>query len=211
MYQFLGRLGTAAGSRAERKEWLASIRTGKYAGMDNLEEKERDLIKEAARDLDASLADIPDSSLPADWKYLCATMVRGLRSGPRPALAALDEVRRSILAAGGARMFLVASAASQQGLGEEIRGLAAALEDAPAKKAAYAPARRIDLRLGGREPEAGRPVFVGLLNANSQGGVFLNSAPGASYHDTDRDKLLDYLASNLYAGHGAHGVFITHS
>jgi hypothetical protein len=38
--------------------------------------------------------------------------------------------------------------------------------------------------------------------------VFLNSAPGASYRDTGRDALLDYLASNLYAGHGAHGIFM---
>ncbi len=38
--------------------------------------------------------------------------------------------------------------------------------------------------------------------------MFLNSAAGASYHDTDREKLLDYLASNLFAGQGAHGVFM---
>jgi hypothetical protein len=51
-------------------------------------------------------------------------------------------------------------------------------------------------------------VFAGLVNANSQGGVFLNSAPGASYHDTDREKLLDYLASNLFSGGGAHSIFM---
>ena len=29
-----------------------------------------------------------------------------------------------------------------------------------------------------------------------------------SYHDTSRDKVLDYLATNLYAGGGAHSVFM---
>jgi hypothetical protein len=47
-----------------------------------------------------------------------------------------------------------------------------------------------------------------LLNANSQGGVFMNSAPLTSYHDTGRDALLDYLAVNLYGGGGAHSVFM---
>ena len=63
--------------------------------------------------------------------------------------------------------------------------------------------RRVDKRLFAREDNPAHPVFVGLLNANSQGGVFLNSAPVTGYHDTSRDKLLDYLATNLYAGGGA--------
>ena len=36
----------------------------------------------------------------------------------------------------------------------------------------------------------------------------MNSAPLAGYADTSAGKLLDYLASNLYAGGGAHGVFM---
>jgi Zn-dependent M16 (insulinase) family peptidase len=51
-------------------------------------------------------------------------------------------------------------------------------------------------------------VYVGLLNPNSQGGVFLHSAPQTSYRDTDREKLLNLLASNLYGGAGAHGIFM---
>ncbi len=53
------------------------------------------------------------------------------------------------------------------------------------------------------------PVFVGLVNPNTQGGVFLNSAPMATYADADnREALLDFLASRLYGGGGAHGIFI---
>ena len=208
VYAFLANVGKAGGSRAERKALLASIRDGKYAGMEKLSAAERALAVEAARDLDTTLADIPDSSLAADWSSLCGQLVGDLQFGPAQALAALDAVRRSLLGTGGARIFAISSAESQQALSPGIRDLAASLENAPAKKAVYAATRRIDQRLLAREPQAVKPVFVGLLNANSQGGVFLNSAPGASYRDTGRDALLDYLASNLYAGHGAHGIFM---
>jgi Zn-dependent M16 (insulinase) family peptidase len=208
VYAFLANVGKAGGSRAERKALLASIRDGKYAGMEKLSAAERALAVEAARDLDTTLADIPDSSLAADWSSLCGQLVGDLQFGPAKALAALDAVRRSLLVTGGARIFAISSAESQQALSPGIRDLAASLENAPAKKAVYAATRRIDQRLLAREPQAVKPVFVGLLNANSQGGVFLNSAPGASYRDTGRDALLDYLASNLYAGHGAHGIFM---
>jgi hypothetical protein len=205
---FLADLGKTGGSRAERKTLLAAIREGKYAGLEKLSGPERALAVEAARDLDTTLADIPDSSLPADWSALCGQMAADLQFGPANALAALDAVRRSLLVTGGARMFAIASAESQQALAPGNREMAASLANAPARKAVYAATRRIDQRLRERDPEAVKPVFVGLLNANSQGGVFLISAPGTSYHDTSRDKLLDYLASNLYAGHGAHGIFM---
>jgi len=205
---FLADLGKTGGSRAERKTLLAAIGEGKYAGLEKLSGPERALAVEAARDLDTTLADIPDSSLAGDWSALCGQMAADLRFGPANALAALDAVRRSLLVTGGARMFAIASAESQQALASGIRDLAASLANSPARKAVYAATRRIDQRLRERDPEAVKPVFVGLLNANSQGGVFLISAPGTSYRDASRDKLLDYLASNLYAGHGAHGIFM---
>jgi hypothetical protein len=52
-----------------------------------------------------------------------------------------------------------------------------------------------------------RPLFVGLHDPNMQGGVFLNSAPGPTYADTEARVLTRYLASKLYGGGGAHGVF----
>jgi hypothetical protein len=36
--------------------------------------------------------------------------------------------------------------------------------------------------------------------------VFLNSAPATGLTDTSDDALLDYLASNTFGGHGAHGL-----
>jgi hypothetical protein len=67
----------------------------------------------------------------------------------------------------------------------------------------------IDERLRERFGAGDKPVFVGLVNPNTQGGVFLNSAPGASYQDGDnREMLLDYLSALLYSGAGAHSIFI---
>jgi hypothetical protein len=41
------------------------------------------------------------------------------------------------------------------------------------------------------------------------GGVIITSAPGTHFSDAgDRDKQLDYLASRLYAGYGAQGIFL---
>lgn len=42
---------------------------------------------------------------------------------------------------------------------------------------------------------------------NMTGGVFINDVPFVSYADTDREKLLDFLASKLYGGSGPHSVY----
>lgn len=207
LYAFLAELGKAGGSRQERKALLASIKDDRYAPLRKLTNTQRALALDAARDLDVLLSDLPDSGLPADWSYLCNQIAHDLRRGPHWALGMLQEVRQAILQAGGARLFFIGSSASEQALDEGLHDLVDALGTKPVSKAAYRSGRRIDERLQGRETGADHPVFVGLLNANSQGGALLTSAPLTSFHDTDRDKLLDYLASNLYAGSGAHSIF----
>jgi Zn-dependent M16 (insulinase) family peptidase len=206
--RFFETLANLEGSREQRKAVLSSIVSGHYPGMEKLSPSSKALATAAARDLDTLLTEIPDSSLKADWRTVCDEMRRDLDAGPQKTLAALDRLRRSLLITGGARMFLIASPASQQALAAGIQQFPGLLAEAKLSKAAYGSAHRIDDRLKERNPDAAHPVFVGLLNANSQGGVFLNSAPAASYRDTDPDHLLDYLAANLYAGHGAHGIFM---
>ena len=105
-------------------------------------------------------------------------------------------------------MFLIASRPPPQILAGDLDGLARALDHASVQKALYRPGRRIEARIRAREPQASSPVFVGLLNANLQGGVFLNSAPIANFLETSSGALLNFVASNLYAGHGAHSVFM---
>jgi len=199
----LTRLADAAGakdSRAALKERLASL----AAGPDPL-------LADAARDLDLTLSDIPDSSLALDWRRLCLEMASDLATGPEKALAELEALRKDLLRAGNARLFLIASSESERALTPVIEEFVRGLEPTPAVAAVGGPAaagRLIDARLREREPEAARPVFVGLLNPNSQSGVIVNSAPGPGYEDADRDKLLDYLAAALYGGGGAHSIFM---
>jgi Zn-dependent M16 (insulinase) family peptidase len=208
IYQFLEDLSRVSGSRADRKTMLQAIENGKYAALDKLAKSSKSLAMVAAHDLDALLPEIPDSSLTADWNDLCHEIKRDLQAGPEKTLAALDAVRRSLLKTGGARVFLIASPSAQGSLSTRIEEFPRLLQNANVHKASYRSGRRIDERLESREASGAHPFFVGLLNANSQGGVFLNSAPGAAYTDTNADHLLDFLASHLYAGHGAHGIFM---
>jgi hypothetical protein len=196
------------GSRAQRQQALAAVDAGTFPGLAELSASSKKLAVDAARDLQSLLPGIPDDSLAADWTSLCGQMRRDLESGPEKTLAVLEAVRRSIAATGGARIFLIASPPSEQALAPAIEGLPKLLEDGKAAKAVYRSGRRIEERLRARSPEATRPLFVGFVDPNTQGGVFLNSAPGAGYADTSPDALLDCLASLLYAGHGAHGLFM---
>ena len=74
--------------------------------------------------------------------------------------------------------------------------------------AKYETIRRIDSRLRERDASAVNPVFVGLLNPNSQGGVFINSAPATSTRTPIATSILNYLAVNLYGGGGGHSIFM---
>ena len=167
------------------------------------------LAVDAAKDLDQLLSDIPDETLAADWDYLVRQIRGDLLVPPAQALSELNAVRQGLLKTGGARMFMISSSATRATLEPGVRDLLAGLQTAPHAPAEYASANLVESRLreraGGRE----RPVFVGLVNPNTQGGVFLNSAPAATYADADnREALLDFLAARLYGGGGAHGIFI---
>ena len=193
----LNSLASLEGSRAELKARLAEM-----------QESADNLVAEAAKDLDLTLSDIPDSSLALDWPHLCQQLAKDLATGPETMLAALDTIRRQVLKTGNARMFVTGSTATQQSLNPAIRSLVQELEKAPASKATYDTTKLVLKRLRERDPGAPEPLFAGLLNPNSQGGVFAHSAPGTAYGDTSRDKLLDFLAAYLYGGGGGHSLFM---
>jgi Zn-dependent M16 (insulinase) family peptidase len=165
------------------------------------------LAVDAAKDLDQVLADIPDETLAADWEYVVRQMRRDLLVPPAQALTELNAVRQSLLKTGGARMFMIGSTTTRASLEPGVRELLAGLQTAPHAPAKYTTTRLVESRV--RERDKNTPVFVGLLNPNTQGGVFLNSAPAATYADADnKEALLDFLAARLYGGGGAHGIFI---
>ena len=167
------------------------------------------LAVDAAKDLDQLLSDIPDETLAADWDYLVRQIRGDLLVPPAQALSELNAVRQSLLKTGGARMFMISSSATRATLEPGVRDLLAGLQTAPHAGAKYPSDKLVEARVRERAGEKSRPVFVGLVNPNTQGGVFLNSAPAATYADADnKEALLEFLASRLYGGGGAHGIFI---
>lgn len=186
----------ATGDRAEVERLLAETR-----------ESEGGLVDEAAADLAAALAGVPDDALARDCAYLCERLRRDASADPAETLDALDRVRREVVRAGNARLFVVGSRESQQRLEAPIAALVASAGEGASERVDYSAARVVEARLRERTPDA-EPLFVGLVNPNTRGGVIANSARGITYASADRESMLDLLASKLYAGGGAHGVFM---
>lgn len=218
---FLTALGKADGTRDERAVLLAVMggdqaQAGKLSPslkvyvdtMEALPAPAKALAKDAANDLGQTLGDLPDSSLAADWTYLCEEMRRDLAQGPEQTLADLDTLRKRILNTGNARMFYIGSTANRQKLAPSFTSLIAGLENVTDARVNYSATRRIDARLAERGGSAGQPVYVGLMAPNMSGGVMMNSARLTSYRDTDENSILNFLASKLYGGGGPHAVFV---
>jgi hypothetical protein len=112
-----------------------------------------------------------------------------------------------------ARMWLVGSTDLQKAIAADVTKLAESIEDQKISVVAARHRGIIDQRLLARTTGATtpgtRPTYVGLLAPNMMGGVIITSVPGVHFSDAmNRDRQLDYLASRLYAGAGAHGVFL---
>jgi Zn-dependent M16 (insulinase) family peptidase len=165
------------------------------------------VMKDVAADLAQLLPDIPDKSLEADWRYLCTQIARDLLVTPERTLARLTALRDSLLAPGNARVWVVGSRANLAELQAPLTSLVGDLKARQSAPVVYDAERRIDRRLRDHQDDSATPRFVGLFDSNLTGGVMATIVPSASYDDTDRDAQLDYLASRLFAGYGAHGIF----
>jgi Zn-dependent M16 (insulinase) family peptidase len=167
----------------------------------------RTLATDAAADLGQTLGDIPDSSLAADWAYLCNEIRQDLAQPPAKTLSDLENVRRRIVNSRNARMFYIGSTAIRQKLEPVYQSVLAGFESTNDPKSNYGTERRIEARLIARGGSSAKPVYVGLMAPNMSGGVMMNSAKLTSYADTSRDGILNFLTSKLYSGGGAHAVF----
>ena len=194
---FLTELAKAPMSRADLKAIIAKRITSATP-----------LEKDALKDLDLELINVPDSSLSADWSYLCTAMHDDLLRPPADVLAQLDALRRAILNTAGARMYTVGSTTLENAVADDIKTFESQLGGGQAPSPVVSEPL-INTRLLQRDPSATNPVYAGLLAPNMKGGVIITSVPGVSYADTaDREKQLDFLASRLHAGYGAHGIFL---
>jgi Zn-dependent M16 (insulinase) family peptidase len=184
----------------------ASDRPGMTALLDRLQ-SETGVIKDVAADLAQLLPDIPDGSLQADWRYLCTQISRDLLVTPEKTLDRLNALRNRLLATGNARVWMVGSRANMDQLQAPLSLLTGDLKAGRSAPVTYDSNRRIDQRLHDHQGDSATPRFVGLYDSNLTGGVMATIVPSASYDDTGREAQLDYLASRLFAGYGAHGVF----
>jgi Zn-dependent M16 (insulinase) family peptidase len=197
--------GAAKGkSRADVKA-LVAAKDDAYA---RLPEGAKSIAADALHDLDATLVEIPDSSLAGDWERVVTEMRDGLLTPPAEVLAALDGVRRRILHAPNARLFEVGASANLQALGQPIAAMTGALDPVALPASSAGSERIIEARLRQRGAIGDAPAFVGLLAPNMTGGVIITVVPGTKYGDAaDHEKQLDFLASRLYSGSGAHSIF----
>lgn len=203
---FLTRLAQT-GRTLDRTQLKALLGAGQAPGWDVLSTQQRTLADEALRDLDLSLAEMPDSSLGADFSELTLGLRDDLMLPASVALARLDALRRGLLKAGGARMFLATSQEMRGALSPQIEAFASRLDATAFTPAAPSTEALIGARLRQRGAETA-PLHVGLHAPNKQGGVILTSVPTAHYADAaDKEKLLDHLATRLFSGGGSHGVF----
>lgn len=216
---FFTALSQARGTRDELKTLLAVLGGDKtqmvkvskdlkgFAAMPGTMLPEARVIAvEAAKDLGASLGDIPDSSLASDWEYLCHEMRDDLAQGPEKTLANLESVRQKVVNINNARMFYIGSAANRQKLEPVIKTMLDGFDDVPLMKTVFTPGRRVEMRVADRGGK-GNPVYVGLMAPNMTGGVMMNSAALTPYSDTSRDGILNFLTAKLYSGGGPHAVF----
>ncbi len=166
------------------------------------------LVLDAVEDLKQTLSDIPDMSLSGDWRYLCARIEIDLRVPPEKALSDLQTVMNLLRRQDNVRGFLVGNSTDQQILMPMINSILSRLPNTASERQIYSNYPIIKSRLKERFPAMERSLFVGLVNDNTRMGVFLNSAPCASFEDTDPEVLLRFLAARLYGGGGAHSMFM---
>ncbi|MBL7988192.1 MAG: hypothetical protein JNJ94_09030 [Chlorobi bacterium] len=180
---------------------------------DQLPEDGKKIVAEAIKDLKQMLNEVPDATLAQDWQYLCQRLRDDLLTPPADALNQLKRVRNAIANLGNARMFVISSTNTRNQLGNELRritdnlGIRYPAGHEATQKQQPQGAGMITERLASRAQNQ-RPLFVGLVNPNTQSGVFVNYAPGATYAQTDRESLVKFLASKTYSGHGSHSMFM---
>lgn len=167
------------------------------------------LAVDAAKDLDLTLIEVPDSSLARDWNYLTAAIRDDLTTPPAKTLADLETLRKFVVRTAHARMFFVSSGETRQAVDGDIRTFASKIGGELRAIVGVRRPQIINSRVNERGETAETPLYVGLVAPNMKGGVIITSAPSAHFGEfADKERQLDFLASRLHAGYGAHGVFL---
>jgi Zn-dependent M16 (insulinase) family peptidase len=166
-------------------------------------------IKEIAKALKTTLADIPDFNLAGDWVYLCNQTKADIMVEPKDAIAGLEAILDLIRKADNARMFMISNSADRKATLNIIKEFASQLDSKHASiRQTYPSIDRVIERLKNRHPNITKPVYVGLVHEGTRNGTLIFSAEHAGVYDTNDTRVLDCLSGKLYGGYGPHGLFM---
>ncbi len=165
-------------------------------------------VREILGDLQLTLAEVPDGSLKTDWPYLCNAALSDLQLSPARVLIIYKDMLKKIVNRNSVRSWVVCSKANLERIQPELNRLTEGFFSGKLPEQTYLSQARITNRMQLREGKSQMPVYVGLVNENTRAGVHINSARGTSASDLDDAHLLDFLASKMYGGHGAHSLFM---
>ncbi|UCD64255.1 MAG: insulinase family protein [Candidatus Zixiibacteriota bacterium] len=194
-----------AGGEASENEMVENNTL--VVGFNNLPEPAKELVVDAAEDLQWLLSVVPDATMAEDWEYLCGRMSADLGTSPAKVLDDYKQLMALILRQDNVRGYLVGSNAAQKELLPDQNALVARFATEPSVRQTYSSTPVIHGRLSGRTGGQ-QPVYVGLINPGTRNGVFMNFAACCGYFDYDGEKLRDLLAGRLYGGGGAHSMFM---
>jgi Zn-dependent M16 (insulinase) family peptidase len=176
--------------------------------LDALSEEARGLVTDATDDLRQNLSEVPDGTLSTDWEYVCKQIAADFATSPQKALTDLDHLMNLVRRQDNVRSFVISNSSVKEVVLPIVRDVAAKLSSEPSEMQEYSNEPMIESRLAEHVSDPSEPVYVGLINENTQNGIYVNNANCASFKDFDRESLLDFLAARLYGGGGAHSMFM---
>ena len=208
---FLNALATTKGKRAELvalTQQLAAHPEQSAPGK-SLSTAAQALVRDAGKDLAALLGDLPDASLAGDWSYLCREMAHDLLFGAPAALAKLEAVRALRSSTRRARG---SSRPARQRRNTRSPAISSSWSRRSRRRPIRSRRRRRSTGFAIASPRASRPRSRRSSSASTH--PRLRAACSRTSHlrrstpTTTTTAVLDYLASNLYSGHGAHSMFM---
>ena len=188
----------------QSEDFVYDLKTNPMTFKDNT----RELAKEIATALKATLPEIPDENLDEDWAYLCDQIKDDLMVLPETTISRFNTVLDLIRKKDNARLFMISNSADRKAAMPVLEEFVANLDDSKSIRQQYASSKRITERMMSRNPEASDPTYVGLVHEGTRNGVLLYSAQVADSYDTTTNAVLNCLSGKLYGGGGPHGLFM---
>ncbi len=176
--------------------------------LTQLDEASGESVQEILGDLQLTLTEIPGESLQVDWPYLCNAALTDLGLRPMKVLIIYKDLLRKIVTQNNVRAYLISSNETLQKIKPEMDQLPGSFTPGTSPLQNYLATPFITARMRQRYQNLLEPVYVGLVNENTRAGVHINSASGTGITAVDDESLLNFLASKLYGGHGAHSMFM---